>query len=49
MFGHTENVGYFDVSDNNNYFTNLNRGKSINKEAKAMSAQELLDIETNMA
>jgi hypothetical protein len=49
MFGHTENVGYFDISDVNNYKSNLNRGNSIVKEAKEADADELLEKEKQMA
>jgi hypothetical protein len=49
MFDHTENVGYFDISDISNCSPNLNKGNSIVKEVKEVDADELLVIEKQMA
>lgn len=45
MFGHTENVNYFDVSDEGNYKSTIKKGNSILKEAKEIGPSELLKIE----
>jgi phosphatidylserine/phosphatidylglycerophosphate/cardiolipin synthase-like enzyme len=48
MFGHTENVGYFDASDINNYDSNLKKGNSIIRESTEIDTDELLEIEKGM-
>lgn len=45
MFGHTENVNYFDVSDKINYDSTIKKGNSIIKEAKELGSLELKKIE----
>jgi len=48
MFGHTENVNYFDASDKVNYDSTIKRGNSIMKESKEVNASELEEIEKSM-
>ena len=45
MFGHTENVSYFDVSDKVNYDSTIKKGNSIIEESKESNASELWEIE----
>ena len=45
MFGHTENVNYFDLSDKINYDSNIKKGMSIIEESTEQNSQRLLELE----
>ena len=49
MFGHTENVCYFDVTDKTNYDSTIKKGNSIIKESKEVHSMKLLEIEKSLA
>jgi phosphatidylserine/phosphatidylglycerophosphate/cardiolipin synthase-like enzyme len=48
MFGHTESVSYFDISDKGNYNANITKGSLIVQEASELDAIGLFEIEKRM-
>ena len=48
MFGHTENVHYFDTSDKVNYDSTIKKGNSIIKEARELGSLELKTLEEGL-